>query len=178
MREARTPRVRGVLFALVIVLLSVTAAHAKVPPSSIKTQSGPAIKDEPFAIIVEFNLAGADIGEEHTGLGEELTDHVAAYPGTRLIRSQELPITLRQVEEGVYRGEVIFPSEGTWRIWTLPHVSHRQSVIMMHTNFVEIEVLEERPPGSPAAAIVLGAVVLTVAAVLVSRRRTPSRIQA
>lgn len=180
MPDARTPQVRGIFYVLVIVLLSTASAQAKVPPSSIETQSGPAVRDEPFAITVQFVLTGAELGDERTGLGEELTGHVAAYPGTRLILAEEIPITLRRVDEGLYRGEVVFPTAGTWRIWTLPHVSHRQSVMLMHTNFVEVDVLNERPPGSPAPAIFIVGAVLALGTALLTlrRRRTLSKMQA
>jgi len=179
MHPARTPRNRSVLCVLVIILLSTASAQAKVPPSSIATQSRPAVKNEPFAITVRFVLTGVDsaeLGEERTGLGEELTGHVAAYPGTRLILAEEIPITLRRVGEGVYRGEVIFPTAGTWRIWTMPHISDRQGLILIHTNFVEIEVLNERPPEPPTTAIIVGAVLgLGIVLLTMQRRRwTPT----
>jgi hypothetical protein len=163
------------------VLLPATSALAKVPPSSIETQRRPAVTNEPFTITVRFDLTGmgsADLGEEH-GIGEKLTGHVAAYPGDRLILAQEIPITLRRVDEGLYRGEVIFPTAGTWRVWTLPHVSERQGVMQIHTNFVEIEVLNESPPGPPAPAIIVGTG-LAIGIVLLTglRLRKPSQIQA
>lgn len=179
MPDARTPQVRGIFYVLVILLFSTASAQAKVPPSSIEIQTGPAVKDEPFAITVQFVLTGAELGDERTGLGEELTGHVAAYPGARLILVEEIPITLRRVDEGLYRGEVVFPTAGTWRIWTLPHAPHRQTVMLMHTNFVEIEVLNQRPSELPATAIIVvgAALALEIALLTMRRRRTPSKMQ-
>jgi len=50
---------------------------------------------------------------------------------------------------------------------------------VIHTNFVEIEVLDERPPGPPATAIIVGAVLALGVVLLTMRRlRTPSKMQA
>ncbi len=146
------------VLVILLWMLVPSTALAKTPPFLIEVPDEPPVVGEPFEVTVRF-------GDPEAGdyLGERIDELVGVFPAGTMRLSQEIPISLQRVTSSVYVGEVVFPENGRWRIWSFPHLVHRDGIADIYTDFVDVEVVAPSQGGS-----LLGSLVVPVGLALAS----------
>ena len=149
----------GKLFGVLVTLLWVLApgtALAKTPRFVIEVSDGSPIVGERLQVTVRFGdrTMSDDLAEQIDGL-------VGAFPAGTLRLSEEVPVSLRRVGPNVYAGEVVFPTQGRWRLWSFPHLAHRDGIDEIYTDFIDLEVVT-----SPDSSLLSSPVTLVGAALV------------